>query len=166
MERHAELGPWIGAWRGPLVGLIASLGVPWSEAVELAQDVFAEAWLARERFEGSVDDVDRAGAWLRGIAVNLARGWKRSRRGHADVSELDPPAPATAEDARVAVLREELLRLPEKERAALCMHYLDESSVRHVAALLGVPEKTVEGRLYRGRKLLRERMAATTEQAR
>lgn len=166
VERHAELGPWMAAWRAPLIGLIASWDVPWGDAVELSQDVFVEAWLAHERFEGDFEDLERAGAWLRGIARNLVRSWRRARRATLDVSELDPPVPEEEEDERLTRLREELFMLPDKERAVLCMHYLEETDVRRVAALLNVSEKTVEGRLYRGRKLLRERMAVTAGEVR
>ena len=37
----------------------------------------------------------------------------------------------------------------------LRMHYLEASSSREVAALLGVTPKAVEGRLYQARKALR-----------
>ena len=145
---------------------IVGWGVPWADACELAQDAFAEAWLVRRRYEGDLGDLEQAGAWLRGIVRNLERNWRRARRGHEDVSELDLPAAESHEDDRHSRLRGELLRLPEKERAVLCMHYLEETDVRRVAALLGVSEKTVEGRLYRGRKLLHARMTMTEEQAR
>ena len=38
------------------------------------------------------------------------------------------------------------------------MHYLDETSVNDIAALLSITPKAVEGRLYQARKTLKKRM--------
>ena len=43
----------IDRWRGPLVGLLGARGASPADAVELAQDAFSEAYLGRERFDGS-----------------------------------------------------------------------------------------------------------------
>ena len=40
------------------------------------------------------------------------------------------------------------------------MHYLEETSVADVAAVLSVTPKAVEGRLYQARRRLRERLDA------
>ena len=42
----------INIYRGPLIGLIAAWGVPWGDAVELAQDSFTTAWLNRAACRG------------------------------------------------------------------------------------------------------------------
>jgi hypothetical protein len=47
---------WIAAFRGPLIGLLASWGRDWRAAEELAQDTFAEAWVSRGRFVGDFSD--------------------------------------------------------------------------------------------------------------
>lgn len=148
----------VARWRGPLVGMLRAWGVV--DAVELAQDVLAEAWLGRARFTGSWEDDTRVGPWLRGIArnVNATATRKRSRgpiRADVDVDRV--VAPRTEQDAsseRGAVVRSAIARLPDKLRAPIWMHYLERTPVRRVAALLGVREKTVEGRLYRARREL------------
>jgi RNA polymerase sigma-70 factor (ECF subfamily) len=40
-----DLTRFINAYRGPLIGLIASWGAPWADAAEIAQDSFVEAWI-------------------------------------------------------------------------------------------------------------------------
>ena len=74
-----DLTELINAYRGPLIGLIASWGVPWGEAVELAQESFAEAWLRRSSCRGDWADAEVPGRWLRGVARNRYRNWARSR---------------------------------------------------------------------------------------
>jgi len=160
-----DLTQLIDAYRGPLIGLIASWGAPWGEAVELAEESFAEAWLQRESCRGDWRQVDVFGRWLRGVARNQYRNWARSRRRRGsrvmtiepstlnELSVADGEAEANSED--LVALRQAIDRLPVAQRQAVWMHYLDESSVREVATLLSVTEKTVEGRLYQARRTLR-----------
>ena len=44
------------------------------------------------------------------------------------------------------------------------MRYVDETPLAAVAALLGVSERAAEGRLYRGRQLLKERIERSVSQ--
>ena len=152
----------IETWRGPLVGLLAGWGVPWNEAQELAQDTLVEAYLGRERLRGDASDARVVGPWLRGIARHLfaARGRRHWRRRETELQAEALPAAASEgeEDASLVALRRAMDQLPERHRLVLYLHYLESTPVRQVAALLGTPESTVEGRLHRARKLLRERV--------
>ena len=150
----------IERWRGPLVGLLSARGASWARAEELAQDVFAEAWLGRERFHGDEDDERAVGAWLAGIARNLQRGDVRRLarveseppEGSVDSAEPEHDPEAAEEAARV---REAIGSLPEREREVVRAFYLEETSTARVAALLETTERAVEGLLHRARKRLR-----------
>ena len=60
---------------------------------------------------------------------------------------------------RLEALRRAIERLPAKQRQVVLMHYLEETSVSQVAALLSVTAKTVEGRLYQARRTLHRMLA-------
>jgi RNA polymerase sigma-70 factor (ECF subfamily) len=160
MERLLE------TWRGPLVGLLAAWGASPSEARELAQDVFAQAWLARGRFDGDPLDERRVGAWLRGIARNLYLAAQRERARGAGAEHADGAAasPAGEADERLAALRAALDALEPELREALYVRYVDGTPLAAVAALLGIGERAAEGRLYRGRQLLKERIERSVSQ--
>jgi len=152
----------IATWRGPLVGLFAGWGASWADASALAQDTLVEAYLGRARLRGDGEDARVVGPWLRGIARNLWRSSRRRRalRREEELTPENAPAPdAQQEDQRLEALRRAIAKLPEKHRTVLYLHYLEETSVREVAALLELPEKTIEGRLYTARNALRERLA-------
>ncbi len=51
-----DLTAFVNAYRGPLIGLLASWGAPWGDAIEIAQDSFSEAWLRRESCRGNWKD--------------------------------------------------------------------------------------------------------------
>jgi RNA polymerase sigma factor (sigma-70 family) len=158
-----DLTAFIDSYRGPLIGLIASWGAPWSNAVEIAQDSFSEAWLNRESCRGDWNEPEVFGRWLRGVALNQYRNWARSRwRREARTVRLDAAtleqAATTSDsetDEHLDALRQAIERLPVKQRQVVLMHYLEETSVNEVATLLGVSAKTVEGRLYQARQTLR-----------
>lgn len=158
-----DLSAFINAYRGPLIGLIASWGAPWSDATEIAQDSFSEAWLTRESCRGNWQEVEVFGRWLRGVALNQYRNWARRRwRQRMRLVTLTPAIleqAAAPSDPRMSQsldpLRQAIERLPTKQRQVVLMHYLEETSVNEVATLLAVSTKTVEGRLYQARLSLR-----------
>lgn len=157
--QDAHLERWIEAFRGPLIGLVASWGSDWRAAEELAQDVFAEAWVARERFRGSPGDLHAAGAWLRGIAWNLhcaARRGAARRPGPLDPAEAAPLEPGEPVDERREALVKAFAALDPRHQTVLRMAYLEDSSTVEVAALLGVTHKAAENRLYQARRALRD----------
>lgn len=164
------LEQWIARFRGPLVGLLASWGANWSDAEDLAQDTFCEAWLSIDRFKGSKKDSRVVGPWLRGIAANLHRSKRRKMQKLrqvtlADGPELAAPFAAEGEDGRLVALRAAFALLRTDHQTVLRMFYLDEASTREVAALLFLSEKAVEGRLYQARRALRESAARLVAQA-
>jgi RNA polymerase sigma factor (sigma-70 family) len=167
-EHHADkdLTEAIDRFRGPLIGLIVSWGAPHTDAVEIAGDSFADAYLNRDKCRGDLNDIAVCGRWLRGVARNKYRNWRRgtSRRQRRvkivapeDLAQV-PQKVAGEEDGRLTKLREAIEHLPSKQRQAVIMHYLEETSVGEVAALLSVTEKAVEGRLYQARRSLKENM--------
>ena len=134
-----------------LVGqLVGVTGDP-AEAEDVVMEAFARAAARPQVFA----DVDNPEAWLRTVAVNLARSrWRRMLRW----SHL---IPALARSESYADLPEEhlalmaaLRRLPAAQREAIALHHLADLPVAEVAHTLGVPEGTVKARLSRGRATL------------
>jgi len=158
-----DLSQLIDVYRGPLLGLIASWGVPWADATEIAQDSFAEAYLNRESCRGGWDRPEVFGRWLRGFARNQYRNWVRSRRRRRErIATVEPAvleyvaAPSDPKPSeRLEKLQNAIDRLPTKQRQVVLMHYLEETSVKELATLLSTSPKTVEGRLYQARRALR-----------
>lgn len=153
-------------WRGAIIGLARAWGS--TAPIDLAQEVFAEAWLSRARFREDWNDPQAVGPWLRGIAWNLAAAERRRRAKHPKPLEA-APEPSTGETSDVTeqqqAIRNAVDRLPADLRAAVLVHYLERTPVRETAALLGTSEKTIEGRLYRGRQRLAELLAPNTQGA-
>jgi RNA polymerase sigma-70 factor (ECF subfamily) len=112
--------------------------------------------------------------WLRVVAVNTARMAARSRsaevrtqRGFADLRRgLERRAHALSDAASVAAETLALLaRLPQQYAEPLLLQATQGLSQRQIAELLDVPETTVETRLARARRMLRQMQAELEPEA-
>lgn len=165
-----DLSDVIDRFRGPLIGLIVSWGTNYTDATEIAQDSFADAYLNRDSCRGDWQDPEVFGRWLRGIARNKFRNeWRSRNRRERRVISVDRSALEAAanpsfqrEDERLEHLRAAIDALPAKLKQVVMMHYLEVTSVKNVAALLSVSAKTVEGRLYQARRELRRTITKTS----
>lgn len=132
-------------------------------AEDLVADTFEAAYRARSRF-----DRRRASArtWLYTIALNLLRDQGRRQAAQARAYERTTAAAvagagAGADDAleRVAE-RDRIMRslagLSDPERECVALRFGADLSLKEIAAALGEPVTTVEGRLYRALRKLRD----------
>lgn len=101
--------------------------------------------------------------WLRMVAVNAARAAARSlvlrRTERLPEAEHEPAARCAADELgpEARRLMELASTLPPEYREPLLLKSLREMSYRQIATLLDLPETTIETRITRGRRLLRER---------
>lgn len=133
----------------------------WAAAEDLTSIVFMEAWRKRA-------SADLAGAnllaWLLGIATNVLRNERRSRRRYRGALRRLPPLEPErdfADDAcerleaqrRMRALLSQIRRLPRREQDVL---FLWASGLRSadISNVLGVAEGTVRTRLFRARTRL------------
>ena len=110
-----------------------------TQAQDLAQEVFLRAY----RNLGDLRDPRRFGSWLMGIARYAAQEWRRrkSRDRHEYVGDdFDCPAPAEAvvDDESIQQLREAVQSLPERERLAVYVFYLQDRSAEDARAVLNL----------------------------
>jgi RNA polymerase sigma factor (sigma-70 family) len=130
-----------------------------------SEDCFQATFLVLCRRAGTIAKRQSVGSWLHKVAYRIclrARA-RRSRRpvSAAEVGELpaaETVTPIEQEELR-GLLDRELRRLPERYRAPLILHYLEEKTVEQVAQELGWRPGTVSSRLARGKELLRVRLA-------
>jgi RNA polymerase sigma factor (sigma-70 family) len=128
---------------------------------EDAEDAFQATFLVLARKAAGIRSGITLPAWLHRVAVRIASRLVRGRRPVASL-ESEPPdqvAPDPAERTEgLAVLDEEINRLPERSRRAVVLCYLEGLTASDAARLLGCPTGTVESRLAAARKTLRDRL--------
>jgi RNA polymerase sigma-70 factor (ECF subfamily) len=131
---------------GQLIGVTGSV----AEAEDVVQEAFVRGLDRPRRLLGA----DNPEAWLRTVAVNLARSrWRRAQRLVGLAPRLvDEPRDGDVDDN--LVLLQALRRLPAGQREVIALHHLADLTVEQVADTLGLPTGTVKARLSRGRTAL------------
>ena len=148
----------------------------WVAAVALAhmpreadlEDILQEVALRLVSSPPSAEDARAIRAWLRTVAINVARtaGRKQSvRRRAQDVLHHEarvaqaPPEPQEVRSARHEEARRAMqaaLALPEAYREPLLLRAVRGLNYRQIGDALGLPVTTIETRLARARRMLRE----------
>lgn len=135
----------------------------WSDLDDLLQEVA----MSVVRKVGELRDPKAVRPWLRTVAINAAHaaGRKGARRS-ADVSMPEEPeggghrgkaaGPSTGdlEDGRRLLALSH--RLPDGYREPLLLKAVRGLSYREIGQILGLPETTIETRIARARRMLRE----------
>ncbi len=141
---------------------LRAAGAP-AEAEDIAQEAFLRAYRGLEGFKGDA----QFSTWLYRITWNLCADWLRRNRKRGRMTVPMDKAGDLA-DRRVDIeeglvtaaegesVRRALEDLDEKYRSVVSLHYYQKMSYEQIAAVLNLPVKTVETRLYRARRTLRE----------
>jgi RNA polymerase sigma factor (sigma-70 family) len=130
-----------------------------------AEDVAQEAALSAYLDLGRLERPERFGAWLCGIAVNLAKMRLRRRRREASPTaadgamEVEPTGQLRLEAAeQLSRVHSAVALLPQGQRELVLLYYLDGLSSQEIAALLGRSPGAVRVGLHRARAQLRSQL--------
>jgi RNA polymerase sigma-70 factor, ECF subfamily len=124
-------------------------------AADAVQDAFTRAYARWRR----ISRYDHPASWIRHVALNRLRDhFRHERRGTTVNARLagqatavvDPPA--LPDDALMAAVR----RLPTQQQIAVSLYYVEQLSVREIAASMKLSEGAVKYHLHAGRTALRE----------
>jgi RNA polymerase sigma-70 factor (ECF subfamily) len=122
---------------------------------ELARDVVQEALLRAHLAWPEVARLDRPGAWVRRVLINLCIDATRRRgRERIALARSDQSAVVFAPDPIESEFWRAVRGLPKLQRGAVALHYVDDLSVTEVAEVLGVSGGTVKSSLSRARSSL------------
>ncbi|GAB3964740.1 sigma-70 family RNA polymerase sigma factor [Plantactinospora veratri] len=137
-----------------LVAQLFAVTADYAEAQDAVQEAFVRALTRAGRFR----QVDNPEAWLRTVALNVARSRFRRqlrldrliRTGRLTGAEARVPELSPDHVALVAALH----RLPRAIRETVVLHHIGDLPVAEVAATLGCSVEAVKSRLVRGRQAL------------
>jgi RNA polymerase sigma-70 factor (ECF subfamily) len=128
-------------------------------ASELAQETFLRAW---QHFD-AVSHYEQPLAWLFRVATNLARQHHRRQkiplRTAATLNEENDPASSdySTRFAEQDLVRQTLLQLPIRQRAALILREVNGLSCAEIGELLHISRDAVKMALWRAREQFRVR---------
>jgi RNA polymerase sigma factor (sigma-70 family) len=159
MMRDADFERLYAAEAQNLYGFLAYRTGDRALAEDLLADAFERALRSRRKFD------PRRGSernWLYAIALNLLRDHvRRSAAESRAVERVGVPEGADSGLGAVEdreALRRALDTLAEEEREAIALRFGADMTLPEIAGVLGQPLTTVEGRVYRALRKLRERL--------
>ncbi len=131
-----------------------------------ADDAFQAVFLALVRNARRIRKGDSLAAWLYGAAYRICQ---KARRSHARIRAVerkstrrksaDPVVEISVREF-LALLDDELARLPERLRLPLVLCLVEGLSQNEAAERLGCSPGSIKGRLERGREKIRLRLSA------
>jgi RNA polymerase sigma-70 factor (ECF subfamily) len=129
-------------------------------ASEAVQEAFVRAYTRWRR----VRRLDNPAAWVRRVAINLLRDQHR-RHGRRDraIERLAARTPTHTVDpdhtTGAGGVLEHLQSLPQQQRLAVALFYLEDASVADVARAMSISEGAVKYHLNQGRTSLRKSLS-------
>jgi RNA polymerase sigma factor (sigma-70 family) len=145
---------------GRLVAQLYGVTGEFAEAQDVVQEAFARALARPGRFRSA----DNPEAWLRTVALNIARSRHRRRAlfdrlARSGRLPRPEPTPPISPDHVALVAALQRLSLPVRE--AIVLHHIADLPVSEVARTLDCSVDAVKARLVRGRSALAARLADT-----
>jgi len=151
---------------GTLAGLLGNI----DDAHDATQEVFLKAFENIGRFQGR----SKFSTWLTSIAINAGTDLLRQRKPLESLEEgqddegfrprqvqkwADDPERLLAASQMNELVREAVLRLPQKYRIAVLLRDINQLSTEEAAAVLELSVPALKARVLRGRLMLRESLA-------
>lgn len=137
-----------------------------ADAQDLAQDVFLRAY---ERL-GQLRKPERFGPWIVTMARLRCREWRRQKlrehRRHAGLGAVEPVTDGPPDGAQSEALRKMMSQIPEKERLALHVFYLQGNSTKDSCRIVGLSRSGFYRALDRARKQFRKLLTQELEDIR
>ncbi len=167
-ERFGDL---VERYQGRLVNYLFRLLRNLDEAHELAQEVFLKVYQVLDRY----DPQYKFSTWLFRVAQNAAIDQIRRRRlklvslqqedAEGEARDWDLPSPERSpyghlrNRERGEALQEAIDALPWEYRELILLRHMGELPYEEIARLKRMPLGTVKNKLFRGRQMLKERLA-------
>lgn len=139
------------------------LGYSNSEDIEeCMSDVFVKLWKNIDRFKA--DNKTSLKSYLYGIARYTAIDYLRKSQASLEIVSLEENdigffvdfTDELARETNSRIIQEAVDSLPEPDRKIFILRYFLQQRINSIADSLSLSPKTIENKLYRGKKMLRE----------
>ncbi len=133
---------------------------------EAAQDLVQDAFVRLFARYRNLRDPDHFEAYLRKTVVNMSKNHHRKRARERSYLERKGAqlSPTTSVAPRDAQLRDALIRLPERQRAAIALRYLEDLSEQQTADVMDTTVAAVKSLTQRGNATLRKHLGGTSDE--
>ena len=132
--------------------------------VDMAQEAVQDAWLTAMKNLRKLDDPRAFRSWLYNLVrwrcIDLLRKSQRLQEQHKPLDETALQIPEQEPQKMDSDIKQAINRLPLLEKQMIHLFYLDELSLKEIAAVLEIPVGTIKSRLNRARNRLKTQIDA------
>lgn len=146
-----------------------------------ADDLYQDTFLKMVELEGRLDVRSNPKSYLLSVAVNL---WRNRRRKFAwrqritgpvlsmeDAAPELPSGEISPEDQMISGEERMLIQkavddLPERYRLPVLLYYMEDLKISDISGVLKIPEGTVKSRLFKAKKMLKEKLEVVLNEKR
>lgn len=150
----------------------------YDEAQDLAQEVFLKIYRQIKNFR----EESKLSTWIYRISVNTCLDWKKKKERIKSINfssmvneenkdqnidirdESMLPDEIILNDENQKQVHDFIYELSDKYKSVLIMYHFNEMSYKDISIALNIPERTVETRLYRARRMLKDKINEASKQ--
>ena len=144
----------------PLVRALTVMCGDRETAADCVQEAFVKAYTRWRK----ISKYDQPLTWVRRVAINKMRDHSRKKvRGDRAIARLVPEDPVFNPDPAAFQLDTVLQGLPQQQRVAAALFYVEELSVAEIAETMGLSSGAVKYHLHAARDRLRSSLAEFAE---
>ena len=159
-------GVLVERYKGKVFSLAYGFAQDRAAADDLAQEVFIKVYLSLTKFQSKSE----FGTWLYRVAVNHIKDYLRKNKrrmkeipldeaGDRVLASSDPgPEEEGLREGQRKIVQAALAGLPEKYKVILTLRDIDGLSYEDISGILKLSPGTVDSRLHRARRKLREKL--------
>lgn len=138
-----------------------------AEAEDVVQETMIKVWNRRERWN-EIESIESFCLTIcRNIALDKTRKMANQTQsledGHdaPDQSYASNPEELAMQNDRIALIRQLMDSLPEKQRTVMLLRETEGKSYKEIAQVMGISEEQVKVNLFRARQTIKQRYIET-----
>ena len=163
----------VDSYKNRVFGMAYKFTNDYDETQDLAQEVFLKIYRQIKNFR----EESKLSTWIYRISVNTCLDWKKkknriksinfsnmvneeNRHQNIDIKDeslLPDEIILKGEDQKQ--VHELIYELSDKYKTVLIMYHFNEMSYSDISTALNIPQRTVETRLYRARRMLKDKIS-------
>lgn len=156
-------------YKNKVFNLVYRFTSDYAEAEDLSQEIFITVFQKISSFQQDAS----FSTWIYRVATNKCIDWHRKKKrkrffslfgDHRQIADVEADAPSPSEvyleSEEQKMLHKAVGKLDEKYKMIVVMFYYQHLSYKQIAEVLNLPVRTIETRLYRAKKILKDKLAA------